>query len=94
LLLHIFQEKIAWELDTEPYKCDNSKLLSENNQLHLELLKLREKYDLELADLRNKLRNSKTDNKILKGKYSDLLSRASELAHKKDVPAMGNLQKQ
>lgn len=32
------EEKRAWELGNEVYKCDNSKLLSEVNRMKLELL--------------------------------------------------------
>lgn len=35
---NLLQEKNAWELGNEVYKCDNSKLLSEVNKLKLELL--------------------------------------------------------
>ena len=34
----LLEEKKAWELGNEVYKCDNSKLLSEVNKLKLELL--------------------------------------------------------
>lgn len=44
-----FQEKAAWELGTEPYKCDNSKLLMECNRLKLELLNSQKEIQLENA---------------------------------------------
>lgn len=34
----LLEEKKAWELGSEVYKCDNSKLLHEVNKLKLELL--------------------------------------------------------
>lgn len=34
----LLEEKRAWELGNEVYKCDNSKLLSEVNRLKLEVL--------------------------------------------------------
>ena len=34
----LLEEKKAWELGNEVYKCDNSKLLSEVNRLKLDLL--------------------------------------------------------
>lgn len=44
----LLEEKIAWELGNEVYKCDNSKLLHEVNKLKVDLL--------------NKERNVQTDN--------------------------------
>lgn len=34
----LLEEKKAWELGSEVYKCDNSKLLNEVNRLKLDLL--------------------------------------------------------
>jgi centrosomal protein CEP135 len=84
-----FKEKACWELDTEPFRCDNSKLLADNNRLHIELLQERERFELELADLRNRLRSKKTEHKLLREKYSELVTRSKDLALKKDATAMG-----
>lgn len=45
----LFKEKSCWELNVEPYKCDNSRLLSDCNHLHLELLNQRENYEREIS---------------------------------------------
>jgi hypothetical protein len=37
-IFHLLEEKKAWELGNEVYKCDNSKLLREVNCLKVELL--------------------------------------------------------
>jgi centrosomal protein CEP135 len=37
-IFHLLEEKKAWELGNEVYKCDNSKLLREINCLKVELL--------------------------------------------------------
>lgn len=47
-IANLLEEKKAWELGNEVYKCDNSKLLSEVNRLKIELL--------------NKERNVQTEN--------------------------------
>ncbi|XP_053683707.1 centrosomal protein of 135 kDa [Sabethes cyaneus] len=59
------QEKVAWELGVEPYKCDNSRLLAECNGLHLELVKQRDKFVLANTDLKCRVRNLETDKKQL-----------------------------
>lgn len=41
------EQKHAWELVVEPYKCDNSKLLSECNKLKLDLLNSEKKIQIE-----------------------------------------------
>lgn len=45
MLLRVFKEKSCWELGVEPYKCDNSRLLQECNQLHMQTLKQQEEYE-------------------------------------------------
>lgn len=45
MLLRVFKEKSCWELGVEPYKCDNSRLLQECNQLHTQSLKQQEEYE-------------------------------------------------
>ncbi|XP_055530632.1 centrosomal protein of 135 kDa isoform X2 [Wyeomyia smithii] len=59
------QEKVAWELGVEPYKCDNSRLLAECNGLHLELVKQRDKFVLANTELKCRVRNLQTDKKHL-----------------------------
>ena len=41
------EQKEAWELVVEPYKCDNSRLLSECNKLKLDLLNNEKKVQIE-----------------------------------------------
>lgn len=45
MLLRVLKEKSCWELGVEPYKCDNSRLLQECNQLHLQVIKQQEEYE-------------------------------------------------
>lgn len=45
----LLEEKNAWDLGNEVYKCDNSKLLSEVNRLKVELLNKEKKVQIENA---------------------------------------------
>lgn len=57
----IFQEKIAWDLGVEPYKCDNSRLLAECNQLHQQQLRQRDHDSLRFAALSQQIRRLEID---------------------------------
>lgn len=48
-LTSLLEEKKAWDLGNEVYKCDNSKLLSEVNRLKVELLNKEKKVQIENA---------------------------------------------
>nr|XP_049466125.1 centrosomal protein of 135 kDa isoform X2 [Anopheles coluzzii] len=64
----LHQEKSAWELGVEPYKCDNSRLLAECNALHLELIKQQDKHILANTELRSRVRSLQADKKQLEEK--------------------------
>ncbi|KAM6076245.1 LOW QUALITY PROTEIN: centrosomal protein of 135 kDa [Chlamydotis macqueenii] len=56
----------------EPYKTENGKLTRENNELHLEILKLKEQSDHRIKDLKASLRrvqHETTDLKFLNNQY-------------------------
>ncbi|XP_042668627.1 centrosomal protein of 135 kDa isoform X4 [Centrocercus urophasianus] len=56
----------------EPYKTENAKLTRENNELHLEILKLKEQSDCHIKDLKASLRsveNEAVDLKFLNNQY-------------------------
>uniref|UniRef100_A0A182SGB7 Uncharacterized protein n=1 Tax=Anopheles maculatus TaxID=74869 RepID=A0A182SGB7_9DIPT len=61
-------EKVAWELGVEPYKCDNSRLLAECNELHLELIKQQDKHILANTELRSRVRSLQAERKQLEEK--------------------------
>lgn len=63
----------------EPYKCDNSRLLSENNALHLEVIQLRGHYEKKLLDLKNTIRNLEVDKNYLDDHCFELVSKISEM---------------
>uniref|UniRef100_A0A5S6M0S4 Iroquois-class homeodomain protein irx-2 n=1 Tax=Xenopus tropicalis TaxID=8364 RepID=A0A5S6M0S4_XENTR len=56
----------------EPYKAENARLVRENNELHLELLKLKEESDRHIKDLKaslRKLEHQTADLKFLNNQY-------------------------
>ncbi|NWV09340.1 CP135 protein, partial [Ptilonorhynchus violaceus] len=67
-------EKECSNYDTilEPYKTENARLTRENNELHLEILKLKEQSDRHVKDLKASLRrveHSTSDLKFLNNQY-------------------------
>ncbi|NXM01270.1 CP135 protein, partial [Tyrannus savana] len=67
-------EKECSNYDTilEPYKTENAKLTRENNELHLEILKLKEQSDRHVKDLKASLRRAEhgtSDLKFLNNQY-------------------------
>jgi centrosomal protein CEP135 len=50
----------------QAYKSDNAKLIKENNELHLELIKIRDNFDLEVKDLKSKLSKVEHENSDLR----------------------------
>ncbi|XP_052873031.1 centrosomal protein of 135 kDa [Anopheles cruzii] len=75
----LYQEKAAWELGVEPYKCDNSRLLAECNELHLELIKQQDKNILANTELRSRVRTLQAEKKQLEEKCHLSESRVREL---------------
>lgn len=70
----LLEEKNAWNLGVEVYKCDNSKLLSECNKLKIELLNNERSLSIENADLKRRIRNLDADKKYLEEKCHLLTS--------------------
>ncbi|CAG9800822.1 unnamed protein product [Chironomus riparius] len=68
----LLEQKNAWELGNEVYKCDNSKLLHEVNRLKLELLNKEKNVQIENAGLKRKIRSLEADRKSLDEKCSEL----------------------
>ncbi|CAH2300228.1 Hypothetical predicted protein [Pelobates cultripes] len=66
------QERKNFDSVIEPYKTENARLVRENNQLHLELLKLKEDSDRHIKDLKASLRkfeHQTADLKFLNNQY-------------------------
>lgn len=60
------KEKTVYEDNVEPYRSDNAKLVKENNELHLQLIKLREETDQIIRDLKASVRKLEHENADLK----------------------------
>lgn len=60
------KEKTVYEDNVEPYRSDNAKLVKENNELHLQLIKLREETDRTIRDLKASVRKLEHENADLK----------------------------
>ncbi|XP_017112554.1 centrosomal protein of 135 kDa [Drosophila elegans] len=81
----LLEEKTCWELGVEPYKCDNSRLLAECNELHLQFLRDREDYELRLCESERKIRNLETDKQHLQSHNDGLQSQLDALLTKQMV---------
>lgn len=79
-----FQQKIAWNLGVEPYKCDNARLLAECNQLHQQQLKQHDHDSLRFAALSQQVRCLEIDKRHLSDHAATLehkLRECDELHH-------------
>lgn len=74
------QERIAWQLSVEPYKCDNTRLLAECNRLHLDLLRQREDARLQLCSVRHKNRTLETDTIALTEQNAELCAQLADMS--------------
>ncbi|XP_065721027.2 centrosomal protein of 135 kDa isoform X1 [Drosophila suzukii] len=81
----LLEEKTCWELGVEPYKCDNSRLLAECNELHLQFLGDREDYELRLCESERKIRNLETDKQHLQSHNDSLQNQLDALLTKQLV---------
>lgn len=61
-------------MNVEPYKCDNTKLLSECNDLHFQLIKLQENYESKIIDLKSKISHLQIQNDNLDVECNQLRS--------------------
>lgn len=76
------QEKSAWELGNEPYKCDNSKLLTECNKLNSDLIRQHDHNEIKKAEFVKKIRTLELDKKYLEEQCKELGGRVRELEMK------------
>lgn len=66
------RSKTSVEDHVEPYRSDNAKLVKENNEIHLQLIKLREESDEKIRELKatvRKLEHESADLKFLNTQY-------------------------
>lgn len=80
------QEKAAWELGVEPYKCDNSKLLAECNGLHLAMVKQCDSFEAQINDLKKTIRDLQLDKQYLDEQCIELRNTVAELEQMIDDP--------
>ncbi|XP_034104614.1 centrosomal protein of 135 kDa isoform X1 [Drosophila albomicans] len=83
----LLEEKTCWELGAEPYKCDNSRLMAECNELHLQNLKEREDYELRLCDCERRIRSLQTDREHLQSHNAQLQSQLDAFLSKQILTA-------
>lgn len=86
----LLEEKTCWELGVEPYKCDNSRLLAECNELHLQFLRDREDYELRLCESERKIRNLELDKQHLQSHNDGLQRQLDALLTKQMVSSVTN----
>lgn len=60
------EQKGVWEQHAEPYKADNSRLVKENNELHQQVIRLKESAEVRVRDLKATLRRLEHENADLK----------------------------
>lgn len=80
------QEKSAWDLGVEPYKCDNSKLLAECNALNLEIIRQRDSFQQKIFELNKRYRTLEIENRELNAQCNELNNRVDEFEQKSDDP--------
>ncbi|KRK01930.1 centrosomal protein of 135 kDa isoform X1 [Drosophila yakuba] len=90
----LLEEKTCWELGVEPYKCDNSRLLAECNELHLQFLRDREDYELRLCESERKIRNLESDKQHLQSHNDGLQCQLDALLTKQMVSTVTNKKSQ
>lgn len=84
-LSHRQVEKSNWDKVIEPYKRDNGRLMKENNNVHLQLIKVKEESELTIRDLKETVRRLEHENadlRFLNTQYAHKiksLERASEI---------------
>lgn len=92
----LLQEKNAWNLGVESYKCDNSKLLSQVSALNKQMIQQNDLYQAKKCEFSKRLRNLEMDKKYLEdhlqqmgerfeeldGKYQDVLDPKRKLSRK------------
>lgn len=85
-MIFFFQEKSAWELGVEPYKCDNSKLLAEVNSLHTDIIRQRDTYQHKIYELNKRARLLEQENRQLSERCAHLKNQIDELESQFEDP--------
>lgn len=81
-VLHLLQEKSAWELGVEAYKCDNSKLLAEVSKLNKQIIHQNDQYQGKKCEFSKRIRNLEMDKRYLEDHLQQMGERFEELEAK------------
>lgn len=73
------QQKVAWDLQIEPYMCDNSRLLAESNTLHMDIIKQRDQFRMRIVDLKRNVNTLEVDKRHLEEHSTELSNKIREL---------------
>uniref|UniRef100_A0A1A9X335 Centrosomal protein of 135 kDa n=1 Tax=Glossina brevipalpis TaxID=37001 RepID=A0A1A9X335_9MUSC len=84
-LIELLEEKSCWELGIEPYKCDNSRLLAECNELHLQLMQQKENYEEQRNGLNKTIRDLQTDRSHLQLQCEKLQNHLCSMQSKTNI---------
>lgn len=87
------QEKKAWDLGVEPYKCDNSRLLAECNSLHLEMIRQKDTLEQKIYHLNKQKRDIELDNHELSEKVIELERQLEDPKQRKLRNDLSNLKR-
>lgn len=69
------EQKGVWEQQVEPYRNDNSRLVKENNELHQQLIRVKEGGEMRVKELKATLRRLEHENADLKFLNTQYLQR-------------------
>ncbi|XP_077288277.1 uncharacterized protein LOC143912779 [Arctopsyche grandis] len=78
LYKEVLQQRDTLKGAAEPYKCDNAKLIKENNKLHLGLLRCKEDLTFKSNDVKSKIRRLESEIDVLKEQNKSLRLRNQE----------------
>lgn len=79
---NLLQEKKAWDLGVEAYKCDNSKLLSQVSALNRQLIQQKDQYEAKKCEFSKRIRNLEMDKQYLEDHLQQMGERFEELEGK------------
>lgn len=79
---NLLQEKKAWDLGVEAYKCDNSKLLAEVTALNKQIIHLKDQFENKKCDVSKRIRNLEMDKRYLEDHLQQMGDRYEELEGK------------
>lgn len=78
----LLQEKNAWDLGVEAYKCDNSKLLAQVSALNKQLIQQKDQFEAKKLESSRRLRNLEMDKRYLEEHLQQMGERFEELEGK------------